>query len=573
MLIQAAEQVAETGAANLVAGLLTFVLLLTVLLSVPISFGLIWLYRRAVMKSMRISTRPSANETPPPVLTPPNKAMQPPPAPVIVDCASSTISTPAARDLYAEVLHGPWRAAAIYAFAGACFALTLTVATLIAEHIVDKGFWTNTLRFLFLFWIYIWPLVLTVNLVASSTWRAKLATASVYFLGFAILTAIATAKSPLPVWRTLVAWLLFNLLPMLLLLAILNRKVRAVGPLVLVFLILVLAGPLVLILIALSDKRFLHLVEEVGLHVGFGVIPILLGLVYLGFVLAGLIGWLTLRWIGSRYQRKKSSDQSIALDAIWLSFAFLYSLTMTSEGAVWLLSGLAAFLAYRVVAWIGFLLIAHKADPTRRNARLLLLRVFSLGKRSERLFEALATHWRHGGSIQLIAGADLATDNLEPHEFLDFLSGKLAGRFINGQQAMDRRFSEVDFAPDQDGRFRVNEFFCREDSWKMVLTRLCNESDAVLMDLRGFSPENGGCIFEINELINVWGLGRVQFIVDETTNEPFLLQCMQESWNHMRPTSPNRLDASTQIRLFRFEKRRGELRQLLHAISVATTAP
>src|SRR5438132_1423461 len=82
-------------------------------------------------------------------------------------------------------------------------------------------------------------------------------TARVYFLGFAILTAIVTAKSPLPVWRTLVAWLLFNLLPMLLLLAILNRKVRAVGPLVLVFLILVLAGPLIPILIALSDKRFL----------------------------------------------------------------------------------------------------------------------------------------------------------------------------------------------------------------------------------------------------------------------------------------------------------------------------
>src|SRR6266550_4080274 len=126
MLIQAAKQVAETGAANL-AGPLIFVLLLTVLLSVPISFGLIWRYRRAVMRSMRISTKPSANETPPLVILTPNKAMQPSPAPVIVDCASSTISTPAARDLYAEVLHGPWRAAAIYAFAGACFALTLTV--------------------------------------------------------------------------------------------------------------------------------------------------------------------------------------------------------------------------------------------------------------------------------------------------------------------------------------------------------------------------------------------------------------------------------------------------------------
>src|SRR5207253_646670 len=111
------------------------------------------------------------------------------------------------------VLHSPWRAAAIYALAGACFALTMTVATLTAEHLIDESFWTNILRFLFVFWIYIWPLVLTVNLVAGATGRAKLATMSAYFLGLAILTAIVSAKSPLPVWRTLLAWLLFNLPP------------------------------------------------------------------------------------------------------------------------------------------------------------------------------------------------------------------------------------------------------------------------------------------------------------------------------------------------------------------------
>src|SRR2546423_3459515 len=376
MLIQAAEQVADAGS-PILAGLLIFVLLLTVLLSLPISFGLIWRYRRTVMRSMRISTTPSANETPPPVLTPPNKAMQLSPAPVIVDSASSSISTPAAGDLYAEVLHSPWRAAAIYALAGACFALTLTVATLAAEHLVDDSFWSNTLRFLFLFWIYVWPLVLTVNLVASATWRAKVATTSAYFLGLAIITAIVSTKSSLPVWRILVAWLLFNLPPTLLLLAILNRKVRAVGPLVLIFLILVLAGPVIPIFIALSDKRFLPLLEEIGVRFGFGAIPVLLGLALLGFIVAVPIGWLMLRWIGSRYQRKKSSDQSIALDAIWLSFAFFNSLTLTSNGAEWFLSGLAAFLVYKVVARIGFLLIAHKANPKRRNARLLLLRVFS----------------------------------------------------------------------------------------------------------------------------------------------------------------------------------------------------
>lgn len=70
---------------------------------------------------------------------------------------------------------------------------------------------------------------------------------------------------------------------------------------------------------------------------------------------------------------------------------------------------------------------------------LLLLRSFSLGKASERLFDALERYWRHAGSIQLIAGVDLATRTIEPHEFLDFMSGKLARRFIDGPAALAQR--------------------------------------------------------------------------------------------------------------------------------------
>jgi hypothetical protein len=117
-----------------------------------------------------------------------------------------------------------------------------------------------------------------------------------------------------------------------------------------------------------------------------------------------------------------------------------------------------------------------------------LLRVFSLGRRSERLFDALATHWRHVGNIRLIAGPDLATTTVEPHEFLGFLSGKLARRFIDGPETLDLRLSETDLEPDPDGRFRVSDYFCYDDTWLTVLSRLADESDAVLMDLRGFIP-------------------------------------------------------------------------------------
>lgn len=114
--------------------------------------------------------------------------------------------------------------------------------------------------------------------------------------------------------------------------------------------------------------------------------------------------------------------------------------------------------------------------------------------------------------------------NVEPHEFLDFISGKLARRFINGPEALDRRITELDTERDRDLRFRVNDFFCYDDTWRMVLSRLVRESDAVLMDLRGFSRQNSGCIFEIHELVALVPPERVVFIINESTDQSLLSQ-------------------------------------------------
>ena len=157
---------------------------------------------------------------------------------------------------------------------------------------------------------------------------------------------------------------------------------------------------------------------------------------------------------------------------------------------------------------------------------------------------------------------------LEPHEFLDFLSRKLARRFIDTPEALNTRLSQMDSEPDQDGRFRVNEFFCRDDTWRDVLSLLVRESKVILMDLRGFTNQDKGCLHEIGELINLVPLAHVQFIVDEKT-EPALLEFMQTSWNSMSATSPNRHEVAT-LRLFRFNGSGvGELRELLRSLCVA----
>jgi len=299
-----------------------------------------------------------------------------------------------------------------------------------------------------------------------------------------------------------------------------------------------------------------------------------IALIVLGFGLFGVVGWLALRWIGARYEHKKLSDQSVTLDSIWLLFGIVQSIPLVFGGAAWILSGFVAFAAYKIVARVGFSVLGSEPISTENSTKLLLLRVFSLGRRSEQLFDALAKHWRYVGSIRLIAGPDLATTTIEPHEFLEFLSGKLARRFIDGPRTLDLRISEIDLQPDWDGRFRVNDFFCYDDTWRMVLSRLEGDSDAVLMDLRGFSQENRGVSYEIGELINVVPLERVVFVVDETTDEEFLRQTVQECWDRLRPTSPNRSSTPGELNLLRFRgSHGGALRQLLRALCAAAELP
>jgi hypothetical protein len=474
--------------------------------------------------------------------------------------------------LQAEALWAPWRTAAVYVAAGCSYALVMALARLAIPP--AKGF--HPIVMLFLLVVFGWPAVLTVNLVAATNTRARIMTVFVYLVLLAAASAAASTVPGLQFTPDSIAtgWFAANVPASLLLLTFLSRRVRAVGPLVLIFMLVVVAGlhlvtlPLVM---TSDDDAWFRSIVGVGAAVGLDEDVTYFGLAAAGFLATFPISWIGLRWVGRRYERKKISDQSMIVDAVWLLFGMVNILLMNRPEAAWApLSGLVAFAAYKLTARAGFALLGHYRGATRKGTRLLLLRVFALGKRSERLFGALAKHWRHVGSIQLIAGYDLATETVEPHKFLDFLSGKLARRFIDGTLALELSVTELDAAPDRDGRYRVNDFFCREDTWKMVLSRLVSENDVVLMDLRGFTAQNAGCVFEIKELVNVVPLGRVKFIVDGTTDEQFLLQVVHQAWGAMGIASPNRRPARNQLRLFRLTgSGPGEMRQLLRALCVA----
>jgi hypothetical protein len=285
---------------------------------------------------------------------------------------------------------------------------------------------------------------------------------------------------------------------------------------------------------------------KVGAALGLGGSGVFVATLLLGLLLFAVFAWLVLRWIGARYSAKKFSDESLTVDVIFVLFSIIASVDLVFEHWTWIATGLVAFVVYKVVARIGFGLLPRTSSPKR----LLLLRVFALGKRSEPLFDAMRKAWLRGGAVAMIAGPDLVTSAVKPYEFLGFLSGKLARTFVGDDADLCRRVAAIDSRPDPDGRYRVAEFFCRADTWQSTMRRLVADSDAVLMDLRTFSASNQGCVYELGRLLDAIDLGRVVFVIDKTTDGGFLEATLQHQWSSLATESPNRSAAEPAARFF-----------------------
>jgi hypothetical protein len=201
-------------------------------------------------------------------------------------------------------------------------------------------------------------------------------------------------------------WVLLNGPATILLFTFLIRPIRAVGPLVVVFLIAVAIGSQTIVTVAGANENLLRLIADIGFGIGLDALGVFAGMIVIGMIVFGMLGWPLLRWLGRRYEQKKLSDQSITLDALWLLFAVIQSIGLAFESPLWILTGLVAFVVYKLVS--KFALRWTFAGVIGFEPRtLLLLRVFALAKRSEKLFDKFRIHWQYAGSICMIAGPDL----------------------------------------------------------------------------------------------------------------------------------------------------------------------
>ena len=442
----------------------------------------------------------------------------------------------------------------LYLVAGAVLALALAIVDTLANRAAHPP---SVLRFVFAAVSFSAPMVLSVRLVLGR-WRPGLPLVVAQLVALLVLSRLSWQESEDATGLAVPAAAVLAIL--------LHPHIRAMGMLAASFFTVVIVATFVAIVFAIvvmqgpiqaefiSDPRtatLLALIQQGSSsqaamwevyssssnqefiwaywmdHAWF-ILRQTATLIAVGLLAAIAMGVGAFRLVAIKYAEKRISDQWLLVSSAWLYFAFAVASVQSLIGPI---GNIACFVAWWASVQYLLSLVPHYRGP---GVRLLLLRSFTLGERSERLFQQLETMWRSVGSIQLVGAPDVALTTLEPHELLDFMRGRSNREFVHDQVGVDARLASFDRDRDPDGRFRVNVIYCAGDStWKYAVHRLLAESDCVLMDVRGFTRYRAGCVFEIRCLAESAVQPKVVFLADQVTDRTFVT----ETW--MSATTPS----------------------------------
>jgi hypothetical protein len=445
-----------------------------------------------------------------------------------------------------------WRHAAAHIVAGLAFAAVATVV-----FFQFGGLEYLPLRTAVVVWAYAWPTVLMLGILVGRDWRVQALIAVVYFGVLLIICTISALRNTPPLalfgislpgfFQPQVFWLIMAA-PSGFLLLFLNRAIRSVGPLVLLFVFAMLLGSHAVTTLLLFES-VLQAAAQIAVALRIDGGHLLLIVQGIGALLGIWPAWRCVAWLRDRYAAKRSSDLLLIGDAIWLLMALVIWIDLFRDhGALASLVAPLPWIAWRLTlrATIHPLL---KEARKRPPMRLLLLRVYGFGRRSRRLLDLLGTRWRLIGSIDLIAAPDLASRTVEPAIFLEFVRGRLQRLFIRSPDDLKTRIASLDHGPDADARFRINQLFCADDMWKAAVTHLMGEASLVAMDLRGFGPHRRGCVYELETLLDTVPLDRLVFLVDWSTDRKGLEAVLFAHWQRLAADSPNLAAARPGVRL------------------------
>jgi hypothetical protein len=530
------------------------------------SLFVLWRYRLAVERAMGVNAQVGAEAT------------------AAADTGRPLIAAAATRmagddrvALFGRAAAAPRVEIACIVAAGLAYAAVLASALLLARVEVRTPW-----RFALTLWIDAWPIVIAMALSTASFVRTAAIATAAYALLFVVgtVTMIAlpddspeTAGAMLVVLGDTVTpemmakfWLVFAAAPAAVVVLFLNPRLRAVSPLTLAFAMVWIAALIAAwTAIVASPFRELPLRLADATHGGWAGWLVLGVAFVVGLAASVVAAWLAARWIRSATLAGTLSDRTLAIDALFLFYAAFFAMVLALVDAVWLLAGLLAFLVYRVVVMVARAQVRRRAVALAPRG-LVFLRVFALGEKTSTLFSALAKHWRRVGSMQLIAGPDLAQSTAQPHQLLDFVAGRLSRHFIGDAGGVERAMAAIERAADRDGWYRVHSFFCRADTWQAVLARMVAKGDVVLMDLRSFSAQNAGCEHELRHLVERVPLGRCVFVVDRTTDDAHFRALVAEALAGLDATSPNRGVRADALAVHPFTHGAAGLRSLLQRL-------
>ncbi|MDQ3916878.1 MAG: hypothetical protein M3348_00115, partial [Acidobacteriota bacterium] len=373
--------------------------------------------------------------------------------------------------------------------------------------------------------ILLWPVGATA-LSALAAGRLRKALAALAYV-IAVLAAVAPPLGGEWGWLMLVCVVAA---PAIIKASVMSARLRNIGVIVMAF----------VTVLAVGASLALWFTQRVGAGRTLSVL-LFVYIVACSFGVACLI----IMGMAQLYRKKFSSDQTIVLHNFWLIQTEWFAFVCTTWFGWGGLLAAFAFVGYSLVAVVGLSLRQRHLPDAEENVRLLLLRTFHARERTQRLLRKLEARWRYVGSIQLITSDDLAEATLEPNELIDFFENDMRVLRIENAEELERKFKHLDLAPDRDGRFRVNEFFCDDSTWQEAVSKLLDESDAVLMDLRDYSEQHGGVEHEIEKLFNDLPLNRLLVVLEEDMKPEALRESaplgkmLHDNWKLMSEASPN----------------------------------
>jgi hypothetical protein len=251
--------------------------IIAVPIALLVSLALLRIYRRAVMRSMERRVTPKETAGPMVVLEgartgePPRHLLEiiphdPPPDRVRFAVRRATLP-----------------AAAVQVCAGLAYAIVMTSSWFFVGHL---GF--DWQVFLVMTIWFAWPIVIAVGLTIAVSWRGFAMLAIGYVLVFAGVATPALVDTDITAEQVLRNWLNINGFPTLLAIAFLARPIRAVGSLVLVFMVAAVGGAIFALFTFGPQGRVFYWAY---LGILSGAVLLLLA----GVIATGIVGWLLLR--------------------------------------------------------------------------------------------------------------------------------------------------------------------------------------------------------------------------------------------------------------------------------------